>query len=87
MFEHLQHVGQRDNTWICFVSDHGEMMGDHDLYRKSAGLEGSARVPLILKGPTGAIADPGSARDAVVELRDVMPTLLECAWSPADRHL
>ncbi len=82
LIETLHQFAQRDNTWFCFVSDHGEMMGDHDLYRKSAGFEGSARVPFILKGPTGAIADPGAVRDAVVELRDVMPTLLDCAGLP-----
>ena len=27
--------GLRDNTYICFTSDHGEMLGDHHLFRKA----------------------------------------------------
>jgi arylsulfatase A-like enzyme len=77
--ETLAEFGQRDNTWICFVSDHGEMMGDHDLFRKGYPYEGSARVPLILSGPPEAKLNKGATCDPVVELRDIMPTLLECA--------
>lgn len=81
-FEELRRSGQFDNTWICFVSDHGEMMGDHDMYRKGYPYEGSARVPLILKGPAGTDVQPGQQIDPVVELRDIMPTLLDCAGLP-----
>ena len=76
--EVLHEFGQRDNTWFCFVSDHGELMGDHHLFRKSLPYEGSARVPLILKGPKNAGIRGGTVRDEVVELRDIMPTLLDC---------
>lgn len=64
------------DTYVCFVSDHGEMLGDHHLFRKGFPYEGSARIPFLLAGPgTGR----GVRREEVVELRDVMPTLLECA--------
>ncbi|WP_216853311.1 arylsulfatase [Phytoactinopolyspora halotolerans] len=72
----LEHHGVRDNTYVCFVSDHGEMLGDHHLFRKGFPYEGSARIPALLAGPGLA---GGAVRDEVVELRDVMPTLLECA--------
>ncbi|GAA3520953.1 arylsulfatase [Actinocatenispora rupis] len=75
--EALAEFGERD-TWLCFTSDHGEMLGEHHLFRKAYGYEGSARVPLLLAGPPGALPG-GVATDAVVELRDVMPTLLDCA--------
>lgn len=65
-----------DDTYVCFVSDHGEMLGEHRLFRKGYPYEGSARIPFILSGPDIA---PGVHRDEVVELRDVMPTLLDCA--------
>jgi len=68
-----------ENTWVCFTSDHGELLGDHNLFRKTLPYEGSARVPLILAGPRDAGLTRGRACDAVVELRDVMPTLLDCA--------
>ncbi|OKL53873.1 hypothetical protein BSZ39_07190 [Bowdeniella nasicola] len=40
-----------DNTVILFVSDHGDMMGDHDMYRKSVAYEGSAHIPLLAYVP------------------------------------
>jgi arylsulfatase A-like enzyme len=80
--EVLKEYGLEENTWVCFVSDHGEMLGDHNLYRKSYPYEGSARVPLILRGPKGCEVEPGTVNDRVVELRDVMPMLLECAGLP-----
>lgn len=67
------------DSWVCFTSDHGELLGDHHLYGKRLPYEGSARVPLILKGPKGSDVPRGLVRDAVVEQRDIMPTLLECA--------
>jgi arylsulfatase A-like enzyme len=74
--------GQLENTYFLFVSDHGEMMGDHDFFRKGIPYEGSARVPLIFTGPKGGGIKPNAAYDSVVELRDVMPTLLDCAGLP-----
>ncbi len=71
-----------DNTYVCFVSDHGEMMGDHHLFRKGYPYEGSALVPLILKGPRDSGILPNAVHDQVIELRDIMPTLLDCAGLP-----
>ena len=70
------------NTVVCFTSDHGEMLGDHHLFRKCFPYEGSARVPMILKGPARLGLQRGGAVGAPVELRDVMPTLLDCAGLP-----
>jgi arylsulfatase A-like enzyme len=42
---------QLENTYILFVSDHGEMIGDHHLFRKGFPYQGSANIPFILKGP------------------------------------
>ena len=81
-FESLQEFGLRDKTYVCFVSDHGEMLGDHHLYRKGYPYEGSARVPLILKGPSDSGILAGNVHEQVAELRDVMPTLLSCAGLP-----
>ncbi len=77
LFEELAAQGAtRGNTVIMFVADHGELMGDHHLYRKCAPYEGSARIPVAISGP-GIPA--GVVDDSVVELRDVMPTLLDAA--------
>ena len=69
------------NTVVLFVSDHGEMLGDHQWIRKRNAFEGSARIPFLLRMPP----DPrweavrGQVRDELVELMDVMPTLLDIA--------
>jgi arylsulfatase A-like enzyme len=80
LLEALAEFGLRGETWVCFTSDHGEMLGDHHLFRKGYGYEGSARVPLLLSGPG---VPPLTVSDAVVEQRDIMPTLLACAGLPA----
>ena len=78
--ELLTEYGAKNNTYVCFTSDHGEMLGDHHLYRKQVAYQGSTRVPFILTGPNGSGIQPKlTVSDAVVELRDVMPTLLDCA--------
>lgn len=79
--ELLQEHRLDGNTVICFTSDHGEMIGDHSLFRKGFPYEGSARVPLVLKAPMAGLAR-GTAIDSAVEQRDIMPTLLECAGLP-----
>ena len=70
------------NTWFLFTSDHGDMQGDHHLWRKTYAYEGSARVPLILAPPPSRVALRAVA-DEVVELHDVMPTVLEIASLPS----
>jgi choline-sulfatase len=71
------------NTIIVFVSDHGEMLGDHQWIRKRTPYEGSARIPFLIRFPDDAGLDGGQVRQEPVELMDVMPTLLEAAGVPA----
>jgi arylsulfatase len=78
--ETLDEYGIGSNTVIAFVSDHGEMLGDHHTFRKSLPYEGSARVPLIVAGP--GIPRQRVVDSKVLELRDVMPTLLAAAGIP-----
>jgi arylsulfatase len=80
--ESLREFQLHTNTYICFVSDHGEMMGDHHFFQKAIPYEGSSRIPLILKGPDSSGIKRGCCHDEIVELRDVMPTLLDCAGLP-----
>ncbi|MCD4850102.1 arylsulfatase [Arthrobacter sp. AK01] len=81
--ESLADFGLADNTVIAFTSDHGEMMGDHHMFRKAVPYEGSARVPFIIaNAPAAKDSAHGSVVDHVVELRDIMPTLLDLAGLP-----
>ncbi|MDF2653473.1 MAG: sulfatase, partial [Paenibacillus sp.] len=47
----LSSMGQLDNTMIVFTSDHGDMLGDHHLWRKTYAYEGSTHIPLIIRLP------------------------------------
>ena len=47
----LDESGQMDDTVILYVSDHGEMLGDHGFWTKQVMYEASAGVPMILAGP------------------------------------
>lgn len=75
---YLMSQGLMDDTCVLFTADHGDMMGDHHLHRKSYAFEGSARIPFLIKYPKNLDIPTGSF-DQVVGLQDVMPTLLEIA--------
>jgi arylsulfatase len=70
------------NTIVVYLSDHGEMLGDHHMFAKSRPYEGAARVPLLIRAPARFGLQPGLTVDRPVCLEDVMPTLLEMAGLP-----
>ena len=74
--------GARANTFTLFTSDHGEMLGDHHLFRKTFPYEASARVPMLLHAPPAMQLPANGISDAPVGLQDVMPTLLDVAGAP-----
>jgi arylsulfatase len=76
MLDALNATGQRDNTLVIFMSDHGEMLGDHGIYLKGAYFyEPGIHMPLIISMP-GTI-QPARRSPALVELVDIAPTLLD----------
>jgi arylsulfatase len=77
----LGQAGDLANTIIIFMSDHGEMLGDHGIYWKGPYFyEELVRVPLIISWP-GKIV-PGERTQALVELVDIAPTLLAASELP-----
>jgi arylsulfatase A-like enzyme len=78
----LTESGQLENTIVIFMSDHGEMLGDHGIYLKGPHFyDPATRVPLIVSCPGRIKAQRSSA---LVELVDLAPTLLEAVGLP--RH-
>lgn len=76
MLDALEETAQRENTIIIFTSDHGDMTGDHGLVAKGCRFyDPLVRVPLIFSWPGRFKA--GLRSDALVELTDIVPTLLE----------
>jgi arylsulfatase len=77
----LKARGELENTLILYTADHGEMLGDHHLWRKCRPQEGSVRIPMIIRWPSSLEikARRGQVRSELVELRDVFPTFLDAA--------
>jgi arylsulfatase len=77
----LKKRGLYDNTLILFFADHGDMLGDHHLWRKTYAYESSAKIPMILRWPgsMGAARQRGGKLPQPTELRDVLPTFLDAA--------
>ncbi len=61
---------------ILFSSDHGDLMGDHNLFRKHQAYEGSAHIPLFIAGLNGMEVPQGSC-DHIVGLEDMAATVLD----------
>ena len=65
----------KEPTLIIFTSDHGEMLGDHHLWRKSLPYEGSAHVPYFMAWRNMDL-QPGTC-DELVCLEDIVATALD----------
>lgn len=77
MIDTLARRGILNDTIILFASDHGEMLGDRNLWKKQVPYEPSVRVPMIWSGPgiqAGELVD-----DAPASLIDIPATLLSFA--------
>ena len=69
----LDESGQAGDTIVVFTSDHGDMMGDHNILAKCVLYEEAVRVPLLLRVPwlSNQRRDVGGR----VSLVDLVPTL------------
>jgi len=77
LLDALQESGLAKETVVVYLSDHGEMLGEHGLWWKENFYEASVRVPMLWSWP-GRLAQ-GAEVDAVTSLLDMAPTLLELA--------
>lgn len=80
LIEALKNKGIYDETLIVIWGDHGFKLGDHGEWAKDTNFELDARVPLIIKPPEGITGTNDT--QALAELVDVMPTMLEIAGLP-----
>lgn len=88
ILESLEKRRMLDDTLIVFTSDHGDMTGDHHLWRKSYAYQPSARIPMLMRWPSGLVAgERGRVVEQTVELRDILPTFLEAAGVAAREEL
>ncbi len=76
----LEAMGELDNTWIFYTSDHGIAIGRHGLQGKQNLYQHTWRVPFVVKGPG---IKPGSRAEGNIYLLDVLATLCDIAGIPA----
>lgn len=76
VLEALADSGMADDTIVLLIGDHGEMLGERDLWYKMNFFEGGARIPMIVHAP-GRFAPRRVA--ASVSLVDLLPTLTDLA--------
>lgn len=69
----IREQGLGENTAVVFVADHGESLGEHEIYFDHRGLyDVSLQVPLLMRLPR--IAGRGLLETNLVETVDIMPT-------------
>ena len=74
----LEQQGIAQNTLVIFVSDHGDMLGDHQLLVKGAYFyDACVKVPLIMRWPARLAG--GRRTDALVQPHDLAATILSAA--------
>jgi arylsulfatase A-like enzyme len=75
LWKTLREAGIEENTLLVFTSDHGDMLGSHNLSRKQKPWDEAIRVPLVLHLPR-QLGTRGRKLTAPINTEDLMPTML-----------
>ena len=67
---------EQDRTIVVYSSDHGEMLGDHELWGKTVPQQASIGVPCIAAGPG---IGGGAVSAALASVHDLAATFLDYA--------
>ena len=73
----LEKQGELDNTWIFWSSDHGELMGDHNMFGKSQFYHPSVGVPGVVRPPKNMKVEKRISSPA--EVIDMSATFIDIA--------
>ncbi len=88
LLEGLRAAGRLDRTIVLFAADHGEELYQHNryLYHSCSVYQTTLHVPLGISAP--GVIPAGARVPQVVELIDVLPTLLDLIGvaKPAEQH-
>ncbi len=75
ILDKLESLGLSENTIIVYTSDHGDMMGSHQMVAKSVMYEEAIRIPFMLKDPR--LNHSHTMVTERVSQIDIVPTLLD----------
>ncbi len=75
LLDELDSKGIANNTIVVFVSDHGELLGDHGLVSKNKMYEGSVHIPLLIRYPK--VIQAGKKVDTPVSHHDIFATIMD----------
>ena len=75
----------RDNTIVCFWSDHGWHLGEKQHWRKFALWEEATRAPHIWVVP--GLTRPDQRCDRVIDFMGIYPTLTDLCGVPTPKHV
>ena len=79
ILEELKKQGKYENTCVVFTADHGDSLGQHQMYQKMEMYEESVKIPLVIRLPG---AKTGKTAKLVSHL-DLKPTLCEIGGASA----
>jgi arylsulfatase A-like enzyme len=86
LLEELRSLDLLEDTLIVYMSDHGDLLGEHGLFNKAATYyEGEVRIPLMFRFPDQRLA--GHSVPHFGAGVDIFPTLLDYLGVPADISL
>ena len=86
VLDEVVRLGLLEETLIVFCSDHGDLLGEHQIFNKGATFyESEIHIPFLMKFPDGSYA--GKSLDQFGSGIDVMPTLLDILGVQTDLAL
>ena len=71
LFHYLNKNGYLYNTFVIFMSDHGDMLGDHYLHRKAVPFEGAVKIPFVVYPPKSFSCQRGQINHTPVSHIDI----------------
>jgi arylsulfatase A-like enzyme len=81
----LKQQGRWQDAIFVFTADHGLTVGEHRNISKGRFWEEVARVPLLIRVPE--VTDGGARTEALCQLIDVYPTLIEAIGGTVSAHV
>lgn len=78
----LKRLGVDRDTYLCFFSDHGDMLGSHAQWEKSSPWEESVRIPFVVARVGMGINMQAGSCDAPLNHVDIAPTTLGLCGLP-----